>query len=271
MTEQPVINYEDAPVLEVAPHGTEPSPVATDAHGMPIVPTLSLGQDNSGGHQAIHVSLQLSAANPVVQLLGRDYDRIEAKILATGPAAAGTVTSASGSVAGTTAGQAIVTAAPVAAGTYVVNWTVILGGTLGAAERNNVALQVNGVTVATSINGINSGTVYPQLPVQVTVPAGAVIGTIIVGAPTASSVYQAGVTIQGQGTGPGPVVLAQSREIAEAAAAAGANFTGPPGAYLPAGVERTLRNCDELWAAWLGTTSLVSISISRRLPSEPHP
>jgi hypothetical protein len=134
----------------------------TDAHGMPIVPTLNLGQDNSGGHQGIHVTWLLNAANPVQLIAPRDYDRLECRVLSTG-------------------------------GTGLV----------------------------------------------VTVPAF--------------------------------VVLAQSKEIAEAAAQAGVNFNGPGGSLLAPSLDRTFRNCDEVWAAWLGTAALLSVIISRRLPDEPAP
>lgn len=69
-----------------------------------------------------------------------------------------------------------------------------------------------------------------------------------------------------------PVILAQSKEMAEAPGNTAATITGPSGAYLPAGVERTLRNCDELWiAATSSTPTLVSVSVSRRLrPTPPN-
>jgi len=69
---------------------------------------------------------------------------------------------------------------------------------------------------------------------------------------------------------PQPVVLCQTREIAAAAAAAGVNFSGPAGSLLPPGLDRVLRNCDETWAAWLGTPALISVVISRRLAA-PRP
>jgi hypothetical protein len=138
----------------------------TDAHGMPIVPTLNLGQDNSGGHQGIHVTWLLSTANPVQLLVPRDYDRLECRVISTaGP----------------------------------------------------------------------------------TSPAGFLVTTAA------------------------PIVIAQSKEIAEVAAQAGVGFGGPGGAFLPASLERTFRNCDEIWAAWLGIPAMVSVSISRRLPDEKPP
>jgi hypothetical protein len=131
--------------------------IEMDHNAMPVIPVRAKGQDNSGGHQGIHASFLLGASNPVVQILPRDYDRLEARVMSTGAS-------------------------------------------------------------------------------------------------------------------PQAIVLAQSKEIAENAAGQGAAFAGPAGSYLPASVDRVLRNCDETWAAWLGTsTALVSVVISRRLPDEPHP
>lgn len=56
----------------------------------------------------------------------------------------------------------------VPAGTYIVPWTVILAGTVGAGDANNFGLYANGTLVATSVNSGAAGT-YPQLPVLVTV------------------------------------------------------------------------------------------------------
>lgn len=128
---------------------------------MPAVPVRASGQDHSGGHQGIYSTFLLNASNPVVQILPRDYDRLEARIMSTG-------------------GTGLIVVTPVA------------------------------------------------------------------------------------------VVLGQSKEIAEFAAQAGLAFTGPAGSLLPPSLDRVLRNCDELWAAWLGTAALISVVVSRRLPDEPH-
>jgi len=97
-----------------------------------------------------------------------------------------------------TAGQVLATATVPIAGTYTVNYDVLLGGTLGAQDRNNVQLEVNGVAVPTgntSNNGINSGTLYGQTPQQITVPAGATVTLNAIGAGTAASTYSAGGSI----------------------------------------------------------------------------
>jgi hypothetical protein len=70
-----------------------------------------------------------------------------------------------------------------------------------------------------------------------------------------------------------PVVLAQSREMAENAANQAANVPFPVGSYLPAGLDRPIVNCDELWvAATSATPTRVSVIVSRRLDNAPaHP
>jgi hypothetical protein len=64
-----------------------------------------------------------------------------------------------------------------------------------------------------------------------------------------------------------PVVVAQSREMAESAANTAASVPAPVGAYLPIGLWVTVRHCDEVWAAATSSTpTRVSVIVSRRLP-----
>jgi hypothetical protein len=66
-----------------------------------------------------------------------------------------------------------------------------------------------------------------------------------------------------------PVVLAQSKEMAENLANQVTNVPNPVGAYLPTGIDRVISNGDELWiAATSSTPTRVSVEISRRLTSE---
>lgn len=127
---------------------------APAAHPMITVPVHVNGQDLAGGHQGTHFTMVISTAtNPVVQLLGRDYDRLEARILAVDE----------------------------------------------------------------------------------------------------------------------PVILAQSKEMAENAANQAASIPNPVGSYLPVSLDRVLRNCDEVWAAATSATpTRISVVVSRRLPVE-HP
>jgi len=76
-------------------------------------------------------------------------------------------TTAANPAAGTT-----VTSQALAAGSYTVGWTAQLGGTTVAADTNNFGLYLGATLLATSLNGIVSGTPYPQPTSIVVVPSG---------------------------------------------------------------------------------------------------
>jgi hypothetical protein len=144
--------------------------------------------------------LQLAGQAQPVQILQRRYRRNKARVLVmsmggTAPGSAASIAANGAPATSPGANQVITTGTVPQAGTYTVNWDVILGGTLGAVDRNNVALQVNGVTVATSNNGINSGTNYPQLPQQIVIPAGATVTLNTIAAGTVASIYAANYTL----------------------------------------------------------------------------
>ncbi len=73
-------------------------------------------------------------------------------------------------------------------GTYTVNWSVTLGGTLSAGDADNFHLDVNNGFVAASANPAAPGT-YTQDPVTLALNAGDVIDIFNVAAGTAGSVY----------------------------------------------------------------------------------
>jgi hypothetical protein len=125
---------------------------AETAVQMPSVPVHATGQDHPGGHQGVHFTMVVSTGtNAVQQLLPRDYDRLEARVLAVDE----------------------------------------------------------------------------------------------------------------------PVVLAQSKEMAESVANQVASVPAPVGSYLPVSLDRVLRHCDEVWvAATSATPTRVSVVVSRRLPVE---
>jgi len=144
--------------------------------------------------------LQLAGSAQPVQVLQRRYRRNKARVLVmsmggTAPGNAASIAANGAPATSPGANQVITTTTVPQAGTYTVNWDAILGGTLGASDRNNFALQVNGVTVATSNNGINSGTNYPQLPQQIVIPAGATVTINTIAAGTAASIYAANFTL----------------------------------------------------------------------------
>jgi hypothetical protein len=128
-------------------------------------------------------TLQPSGASQPVPVLQRRIKRSKARILVQSlggtPAAQVATVSAQGNATNPGANTVLASAVVPSAGFYTINWQVILAGTLSTADRSNVLLQVNGVTVATSDNGLNTGTIYPQLPVQIQIPAGATVSLLI--------------------------------------------------------------------------------------------
>ena len=101
-------------------------------------------------------------------------------------------TQVEGQVTSPAAGAVIVTSAALAAGTYDINWTVGLQGTLAAADANNFQLVAGGANVVASINQGVAGN-YPQVPARVTVVAGATIQVKAIALGTVGAVYLASV------------------------------------------------------------------------------
>lgn len=110
---------------------------------------------------------------------------------------------ASGDIAGTGEGTqtspgaltTIASTATLPAGTYTVNWTVEVGGTLAAADANNMILHDSAGIVAQAIFPAVAGS-YPQAPVQITLLANSPIQVQSLNAATAGAVYTADLTAQ---------------------------------------------------------------------------
>lgn len=100
---------------------------------------------------------------------------------------------AAGSVVAPGAGVIIATSPATPAGVYTLNWSVDLNGPAAAGDADNFRLFVNGVSVETSVNAGAQGE-YPQVPVQVNIPAGATYQVKAVGAGTAGVTYRADVS-----------------------------------------------------------------------------
>lgn len=86
--------------------------------------------------------------------------------------------------------SSIFTTAVLPAGTYTVQWTVTLAGTIAAAEANNFILNLGpSIFLAASVNAAAAGT-YPQAQVTFTTPGGLAL-LLLSGsnAATAGSVY----------------------------------------------------------------------------------
>lgn len=105
----------------------------------------------------------------------------------------------------------------VPAGTFTVNWTVTLSGTIGGSELNNFMLMSGppggpDIAVAQSVNAAAAGT-YPQAPVSVTLPAGQQLKVKVwSNAGTAGAVYGATI-VQGGGNGTAQTGPASPGEI----------------------------------------------------------
>lgn len=245
---------------------------------MAPIPVKTTGQDHAGGHQGIHFTAEVSTGtNPVIQLLPRDYDRLEARVLAVdqpivlaqsremaesaanqvaGTAAASVATQiAFGNPTNPAAGAAIASVGPLPAGNYTVYATMMLGGSTGVGDNSNVQVQVNATVVGTIIYTNTTAVVNPPSPpIVVTVPAGGTVSLNTIGASGATTIYRAQLVVT---------------PLSPAAAVAGP--PAPVGSYQPAGLDRTFRNCDEVWAAATSATpTRISVIVSRRLALE-HP
>jgi hypothetical protein len=163
-------------------------------------------------------TLQLAGAAQPVQLLQRRVRRNKARILVQSfgatPGSQVASISAFGNVTNPGANTVLASAVVPNAGFYTANWSTILAGTLSTTDRSNVVLQVNGVTVATSVNGLNVGTIYQQSPVNISIPAGATV-TLLIPVANAAAVYT------------GEFVLNPTASIGGATAAVFHNRTDP--------------------------------------------
>lgn len=100
-----------------------------------------------------------------------------------------------GTVTSPTAGQAIASLSGLPNGSYQLEWTVELSGTLAAGTDNdNFKVVANGADVAQSSNLAVAGT-YPQEPVDFTQETGANVSIQAINLATVGAVYQVSVVI----------------------------------------------------------------------------
>ena len=172
-----------------------------------------------------------------------------------GAAAAASVTG-TGLQASPPAGTAVASAAA-PAGTYAVNWSTVLTGTLAAGDEQNMGLYVGATLQATCVNGINAGTIEAQPPVQVVVPTGgATIAVKAINNASASTTYQAS--------------FSATPAVSGAFAATPANPAGtllyvPTGAgQVQASVRWRLESNDVVWAsaAYLTGASVALLAVT---------
>jgi hypothetical protein len=158
-----------------------------------------------------------------VRVCARDQYRSRVLLIINAPA--GSSTDPAPVVTTSPGANAVLASAVLPAGTYQVNWTVTLAGTLLAADRNNVGLYLNNVLLYTSDNNINVGTVYQQNPTVVTIPAGGGTLSLQTIAPgTGSSVYDASFTAT---SGGGSIWIGTQSQLSRASNPQGGRlFTG---------------------------------------------
>jgi hypothetical protein len=113
-------------------------------------------------------------------------------------AVADTLANVSGSAVAPAAGATIVTTPALAAGTYVVTWTVGLQGAAAAADANNFQLFNGAAAVEVSVNPGVAGE-FPQAQAVFTVTSGATVSIKAVGAGTAAVTYSADLNLTPDG------------------------------------------------------------------------
>lgn len=96
----------------------------------------------------------------------------------------------SGSVTSPVAFNVIASATVAVSGTYTLNWTVSLSGTVGAGDANNFNLIQVPAVLAHSVNAGAAGS-YVQSPVTIFATAGTVIQVQSIGAGTVGATYSA--------------------------------------------------------------------------------
>jgi hypothetical protein len=128
------------------------------------------------------------------------------------PAAASSAASlaATGSAAIVAGGQTVVSET-LPAGTYVVNWNMLLSAAATTADVDNAQLMIGATVIMVANYGDTLNTTYPQLPVTVVIPAGgAVLSVQSIGAGSATSTYRSSIVATPVGSAPGsaPVTVA---------------------------------------------------------------
>lgn len=247
------------------------------------VPTRLIGQDAPGAHQLAPVTKLLFAPSgnnpgqPFDQALPRDYQRLECRILAIGGAiaicpskevaqAVWNQTLQAGAGAGLPiAATPVVAQATAAAAGNATATLPLLASITGfsitpgtAAAGYTAAITVNGASGGSNpINYALQGSATVAQPLNITFPSPL--------APAAAATAIS-VTFTGNANTPSADIIVYGTL---AGSPAYPPFNGP-GAWVPAGTERTMRTGDEVWIA-LGSPSNAAASIIavRRLGVEP--
>ena len=134
----------------------------------------------------------------------------------------------------------------VPAGEWVITWTVMVGGTVGAPEINNFELLQNAVLVVGSENGNSVDLPYSQMAVTISVPAGGqnvTINNVLLA--TVGSVYFAELAASPVGGVAIAEITSGSNVVAEIALAVGQADTrwfGSGGIEMPSDLTLAVRN-----------------------------
>jgi len=142
-----------------------------------------------------------SSASVVVQPTFEYMPEKIESIVITGPALGSSILLAGTTGTGLSAGSLIAGPVALTPGSYTINWSTLPGGTVGAAEKNNYGLYVNGVLVQQSSNPQNAGTTTSQLPYQLTTSVPVTLTVNVVNTPTSTASYSISGTINPTGNG----------------------------------------------------------------------
>lgn len=134
----------------------------------------------------------------------------------------------------------------VPAGEWVITWTVMVNGTVGAPEVNNFQLLQAGVLLLGSENGNTANQPYQQMAVTISVPAGGqnvTINNVILA--TVGSVYFAELAASPVGGVAIAELTSGSNVVAEIALAVGqadTHWFGSGGIEMPSDLTLAVRN-----------------------------
>lgn len=136
----------------------------------------------------------------------------------------------------------IATSPALPAGTYVVSGATILTGTPTFADVNNVALQLNGVTIAVlPVQGASEQeSVTPSPDIVVTVPAGGILRTITIAAGSGAAGYNSAMFATATGPNNAQVLLSTNPDQLQIAT--------PVGYPLDSGIALTLESQQPIYA-----------------------
>lgn len=170
----------------------------------------------------------------------------------------------SGSLTNPGANAVVAQITGVPSGTYLINWSPTLSGTVTSADASNMQLVINGVPVATAITGSTAGNAYPQTPVTVTVPANSTISVNSIAAGSgASAIYRAAFSAAPSGSG--NIWITHSKAAADLITQlGGVSNEDLPGFPMTPGMNVELLNTAGVWAAATGTNMIVGVIAERQ-------